>query len=173
MAKHTIIVGSVIGPAGPQGVQGIQGERGLQGEKGDKGDIGEPFAIAKIYESVDAMNKGYATDGIAIGKFVMINTGTPDDEDTGKLYVKSDTAYAFIADLSGTRGITGPKGDKGDQGIQGEQGIQGIQGIQGERGLQGEKGEKGDTGADGPARVTNSTVFELNGVSFTMSIVEE
>lgn len=143
MAKTKVIVGSVIGPQGPQGIQGIQGiqgETGPQGEKGEKGDIGEPFAIAKVYTSIDAMNKGYSTDGIAIGKFVMINTGSPDDEDTGKLYVKSDTAYVFIADLSGTQGIQGPKGDKGDTGAQGPQGEQGIQGEQGTQGIQGAQG---------------------------------
>ncbi len=51
----------------------------------------------------------------------MIDTGSVNDVDTGKLYCKSSSAYTYIVDLSGAQGIQGPKGDKGDQGIQGPQ----------------------------------------------------
>ena len=114
----TVDLGKVIGPQGPQGAQGPQGPQGKQGLKGDPG---EPFKIAKIYKSVSAMNAGYSTDGVSEGSFVMIDTGSVDDADTGKLYCKSSSAYTYIVDLSGARGIQGPKGDKGDQGIQGPQ----------------------------------------------------
>lgn len=60
---------------GPQGATGPQGPQGIQGVKGDKGDTGDPFAIAKIYSSISAMNNGYATDGVKIGGFVLIDTG--------------------------------------------------------------------------------------------------
>lgn len=139
--------GELTGPQGPQGPKGDQGERGPQGAQGPKGDSGEPFVIAKIYSSIEAMNAGYATDGIAIGKFVMIDTGSVEDEDTGKLFCKGETAYQFIVDLSGAAGIQGPQGPKGDQGIQGPQGERGPQGIQG---IQGPKGDTGDIGPQGP-----------------------
>lgn len=179
-------VAGPMGPMGPQGPQGIQGPQGLQGEKGEqgiqgergeqglqgeqgpigpagpkgeKGDNGSPFAIKKIYTSVEEMNKDFSNKDVLEGEFVIINTNDVTNEDNGKLYLKASDSFSFIVDLSGTQGIQGPKGDKGDQGIQGErgemgpqglQGEQGPQGLQGERGLQGEQGPKGDTGAQGP-----------------------
>lgn len=137
----TVDLGKVVGPQGPRGEQGPQGNPGV---KGDKGDPGEPFRIDKIYDSVDAMNAGYATDGVRIGGFVMIDTGSVDDPDTGKLYCKGESAYQYICDLSGATGIQGPKGDTGPQGPRGEQGLQGIQGDKGDTGPQGPKGDKGD-----------------------------
>ena len=120
-----------IGPKGDTGEQGIQGVQGEQGIQGQKGDDGAPFSIAKIYTSVLEMNEGYSTDGVPIGGFVLINTGSVEDEDNAKLYVKGETQYDYLTDMSGATGIQGPKGDTGDQGIQG------VQGIQGERGENG------------------------------------
>ena len=147
-----------------KGDKGDQGEQGVQGLQGVKGDKGDPFAVSKIYGSVDAMNAGYASDGVAIGSFVIVETGDVEDAENATLYVKGDTKYEFITDMSGSRGIQGPQGEQGPQGVQGPQGIQGPQGekgIQGEKGdaftyddfteeqlasLKGEKGEKGDAG---------------------------
>ena len=95
-------LGKVIGPQGPTGPQGPQG---VQGPKGEKGATGEPFQIKKIYKSVSAMNSGYATDGLSIGSFVMIDTGSVQAADTGKLYCKGEKAYTYIVDLSGAQGI--------------------------------------------------------------------
>ena len=142
MATTRIDLGNIKGPKGDKGDQGVQGIQGIQGPKGDQG---EPFKIAKIYASVSEMNSGYATDGVGIGKFVMINTGSVQDADTGKLYVKDAKAYSLVCDLSGAQGIQGPKGDAGPQGPQGLQGDQGIQGATGPQGPQGPQGEKGDT----------------------------
>lgn len=99
-----------------------------------KGAKGDPFAVAKTYASVAAMNAGYATDGVKQGQFVIVETGNVDDEENARLYVKGAKSYEFITDLSGAQGI---KGDKGEQGVKGDQGAKG------------DKGEKGDTGADG------------------------
>ena len=151
-------LGKVIGPQGPTGPQGPQG---VQGPKGEKGATGEPFQIKKIYKSVSAMNSGYATDGLSVGSFVMIDTGSVQDADTGKLYCKGEKAYTYIVDLSGTQGIQGPKGDTGPQGPTGPQGIQGIQGPKGDTGPtgpQGPKGEKGEQGVQGPAGSTQSYI---------------
>lgn len=84
-----------------------------------KGATGDGFSVAKIYSSVASMNSGYLTDGLAIGSFVMINTDNVADADNSKLYMKGNTAYTFLTDLSGSQGIkgdTGVQGNKGDKG---------------------------------------------------------
>ena len=110
------------GPAGPAGEKGDQGERGPQGIQGPKGDPGQPFAIAKTYASISAMNAGYATDGVAVGQFVAIDTGDVEDEDNAKLFLKGSAAYEYITDLSGATGMTGPQGPEGPQGPAGAKG---------------------------------------------------
>lgn len=123
--------------------------------KGPKGDIGEPFRINKAYSSISAMNSDI--DNIEDGSFVVISTDTNED-DNGKLYIKSTNSINYLLDLSGVQGIQGPKGDKGDKGEQGSQGVQGVigpQGIQGDigpvgpRGYKGDKGDNGDIGPQG------------------------
>ena len=96
-----------------KGEQGVQGVQGTQGPKGEKGDTGEAFRISKVYSSIDAMNAGYATDGVPIGGFVIIDTGNVDDADNSRLYVKGESSYTYLTDLSGAQG---PKGEKGDTG---------------------------------------------------------
>ena len=128
------------GETGPQGPQGIKGDKGAQGPQGEKG---EAFCIAKTYKSIEKMNEAYGTDSVRIGQFVMIDTGDVNDEDNAKLFVKGESSYTYITDLSGAKGMTGPQGP---QGIQGETGPQGPQGIKGDKGAQGPQGEKGDTG---------------------------
>lgn len=113
------------GETGPQGVQGVRGEtgeRGPQGIQGPQGAKGDPFTIAKTYQSVAAMNAGFATDAVKEGQFVMIDTGNVNDADNAKLYVKGKTAYSYITDLSGATGVRGPQGPQGQQGVQGERG---------------------------------------------------
>lgn len=127
---------------GPQGEQGEQGERGEKGSQGIQGPRGEAFSIAKTYSSIAAMNADYGNDDVSVGQFVLIDTGDVDDEDNAKLYVKSETQYTYITDLSGAAGMQGPQGI---QGIQGEKGDQGIQGVQGDPGPQGPAGADGKT----------------------------
>lgn len=124
-----------IGPIGPQGPVGPIGPQGDKGDKGDKGNTGatgpqgpqgeqgKPFAIAKIFTSVEEMNAGYVNDGVGIGEFVLIDTGNVEDEDNAKLFVKGLAGYMYIIDLSGASGIQGPQGPQGIQGIQGDNGI--------------------------------------------------
>lgn len=141
-----------------------------------KGEAGT-FKISKTYSSVAAMEAGYATDTLPIGALVIIETGDTNNTDNAKLYVKGDTQYNFLTDMSGTQGIQGPKGDQGIQGNTGETGatftpsvdangniswtndkglnnptsvnIKGPQGIQGEKGDKGDKGDKGEKGDKG------------------------
>lgn len=133
------------GDIGPQGEQGPQGIQGVQGAKGDKGD---PFSIKKIYASVAAMNADFSGTDTSTGDFVLINTGNVEDEDNAKLYVKGESAFTFVTDLSGAAGIQGP---------QGEQGPQGIQGVQGVKGDKGEKGDTGPAGSDATVTTENIT----------------
>ena len=135
------------GPAGPAGAAGAQGPQGLQGPQGP---AGEAFKIAKTFASVDAMNKGFATDGVKTGQFVMIDTGNVEDADNAKLYVKGASSYTYITDLSGATGMTGPQGPQGLQGAAGPAGPAGAKGEQGIQGPAGAKGEKGETGPQGP-----------------------
>ena len=164
-----------MGPQGPQGEQGPAGEQGPQGEmgpqgpKGEKGDQGAPFAIKKIYASIDAMIADFDNPDVALNDFVLINADNVDDEDNAKLFIKEEDKFTLITDLSGAQGIQGPqgiqgeagpageKGEKGDQGEvgpqgpAGEQGPQGIQGEQGPAGEQGPQGIPGEVGPQGPA----------------------
>lgn len=65
----------------------------------------EAFTIYKVYKSVSAMESDKAN--VPKGKFVIINTGSVEEEDTGKLYLRTSTGYDYIVDVSGMRGFTG------------------------------------------------------------------
>lgn len=145
-----------VGPQGPQGIAGLmgptgpQGPMGPEGPVGPKGEQGAPFRIAKIYNSVSAMQT--ESDSLNMGDIVLINTDNVEDEDNAKLYIKNESGYSLLTDLSGARGVQGPEGPqglKGEQGIPGERGPQGEVGPQGIQGPQGIKGDKGDPGISG------------------------
>lgn len=164
------------GATGPQGATGPKGATGAQGPTGPQGEKGDPFAIAKTYASITAMNAGYASDGVKQGQFVMIDTGNVNDADNAKLYVKGATTYTYITDLSGATGMTGPQGPKGATGATGATGPQGLKGDKGDTGAtgpQGPAGAKGATGATGPQGVKGdpgvSPTFEVrNGHLFAI-----
>lgn len=101
------------GEKGEKGEQGIQGIQGVQGDKGDKGDTGKGFEISKTYPSIDAMNAGFATDGVPENSFVIIDTGNVQDEDNAKLFIKTKSGYSYLTDMSGAQGIKGEKGADG------------------------------------------------------------
>lgn len=97
-----------------------------------KGDKGDRFSISKVYASIAAMNADYSNSALKEGDFVLINTGSVDDEDNAKLYVKGTQQFEFLVDLSGAKGATGPQGPQGDQGergLDGEQGEPGLPGV--------------------------------------------
>ena len=138
------------GVAGPMGPTGPQGPMGPEGPVGPKGEQGAPFRIAKIYNSVSAMQTD--SNSLNMGDIVLINTDNVEDEDNAKLYIKSESGYSLLTDLSGARGVQGPEGPqglKGEQGIPGERGPQGETGPQGLQGPQGLKGDKGEQGIPG------------------------
>ena len=149
----------------PKGDKGDKGDQGLQGPQGP---VGAPFQVKKIYDSVEAMNADYSGSDVAVGEFVLIDTGDVQDPDNSKLYVKGPTQYDFVTDLSGAQGIQGPQGTPGTPAgfgnitatVDSTTGTPQVS-VQSDgpntaknisfsfSGLKGEKGEKGDPGEDG------------------------
>ena len=134
--------------------------------------VGDAFTIVKTYSSVQAMEDDYNNPEVKTGQFVMIDTGNVENEEDSRLYLKGNTEWKFISDLSGAQGIQGLsayqvavqhgfegtedewlislKGEKGETGPQGLQGEKGEPGIQGPVGPKGEQGEQGIQGIQGP-----------------------
>ena len=84
----------------------------VKGDKGNTGDPGKDFHIAKTFASISAMNAYTGTD-IEAYDFAMIDTGSVQDEDTGKLYCyepDKTPKWQYIGDLSGAQGIKGETG---------------------------------------------------------------
>ena len=148
--------------------KGDKGDKGDQGIEGPQGPVGAPFQVKKIYDSVEAMNADYSGSDVAIGEFVLIDTGDVQDPDNSKLYVKGPAQYDFVTDLSGAQGIQGPQGNPGAAAgfgnitatVDSTTGTPQVS-VQADgpntaknisfsfTGLKGEKGEKGDPGQDG------------------------
>lgn len=141
----------LIAKKGDTGAQGIQG---VQGEQGERGETGKGFSIAKTYPSVAAMFADYNNPQIPVGSFVLINTSDVNNVENAMMYVKGETEYNYLTDLSGAQGIRGERGERG---------LQGIQGIQGERGITGEKGETG-LGFNWRGTYSNTISYSLNDV---------
>ena len=68
---------------------------------------GKSFKIMKVYTSVAEMLNDYTTTDVEVGEFVWINTGDVEDPDDSKLYLKTDTEWQLVGDLSGNQGIQG------------------------------------------------------------------
>lgn len=133
--------------------------------------VGDAFTIVKTYSSVQAMEDDYNNPEVKTGQFVMIDTGNVQNEEDSRLYLKGDTEWKFISDLSGAQGIQGLsayqvavqhgfegteaewlislKGEKGETGPKGDKGDTGEKGATGERGPQGLQGERGLQGVQG------------------------
>lgn len=133
--------------------------------------VGDAFTIVKTYPSIQAMQDDYNNPEVKTGQFVMIDTGDVENEEDSRLYLKGDTEWKFISDLSGAQGIQGLsayqvavqhgfegteaewlislKGEKGETGPKGDKGNTGEKGATGERGPQGLQGERGLQGVQG------------------------
>lgn len=77
-----------------------------------KGNKGKDFHIAKTFSSISAMESYTGTD-IEAYDFAMIDTGSVEDPDTGKLYCyepENTPKWRYIGDLSGAQGIKGEPG---------------------------------------------------------------
>lgn len=75
------------------------------------GAAGKDFRIAKTYTSVAAMKADFSGTSVKTYEFAMIDTGSVQDIDTGKLYCKGTTEWDYIGDLSGAQGIKGETGN--------------------------------------------------------------
>lgn len=75
------------------------------------GAAGKDFHIAKTYKSISAMKADFSGTDVETYEFAMIDTGSVEDADTGKLYCKGATEWAYIGDLSGAQGIKGETGN--------------------------------------------------------------
>ena len=106
--------------------QQLEALRGPQGLVGPEGPAGRPFQAARVYSSVVEMQNGFDTDGVAVGEYVIISTPDVNDPDNSKVYVKTETKYNFLTDMSGKEGIQGPQGPQGIQGIQGPAPVRGV-----------------------------------------------
>lgn len=91
-------------------------DKGGKGDTGQTGPAGKDFSIYKTYPSISAMQAD--VNNVPEGSFVMIASNV-EDEDNSKLYVKSETNFVYITDLSGATGIQGPQGEKGDKPVKG------------------------------------------------------
>lgn len=133
--------------------------------------VGDAFTIVKTYPSIQAMQDDYNNPEVKTGQFVMIDTGNVENEEDSRLYLKGNTEWKFISDLSGAQGIQGLsayqvavqhgfegtedewlislKGEKGETGPKGDKGDTGEKGATGERGPQGLQGERGLQGPKG------------------------
>ena len=133
--------------------------------------VGDAFTIVKTYPSIQAMQDDYNNPEVKTGQFVMIDTGDVENEEDSRLYLKGNTEWKFISDLSGAQGIQGLsayqvavqhgfegteaewlislKGEKGETGPKGDKGDTGEKGATGERGPQGLQGERGLQGVQG------------------------
>lgn len=146
----------------------------------DKTDIfvkGDAFSIKKVYPSISAMNADLDNPEIKEGDFVLINTNDVEDPDNAQLYIRTETGFRFLVDMSGAIGFTGKtpqfgigtvtKGDDpvaslSEDGTDADgnpkyklnlvlpKGDKGDKGDTGDIGPIGPKGEKGDTGPQGP-----------------------
>ena len=133
--------------------------------------VGDAFVIVKTYPSIQAMQDDYNNPEVKKGQFVMIDTGNVENEEDSRLYLKGNTEWKFISDLSDAQGIQGLsayqvavqhgfegtedewlislKGEKGETGPKGDKGDTGEKGATGERGPQGLQGERGLQGVQG------------------------
>ena len=75
------------------------------------GRAGKDFRIKKTYSSVAAMQADFSGTDVDTFEFAMIDTGSVEDADTGKLYCKNETEWSYIGDLSGAQGIKGDTGN--------------------------------------------------------------
>lgn len=161
----------------------------------DKTDIfvkGDAFSIKKVYPSISDMNADLDNPEIKEGDFVLINTNDVEDPDNAQLYIRTETGFRFLVDLSGAIGFTGKtpqfgigtvtKGDDpvaslSEDGTDADgnpkyklnlvlpKGDKGDKGDTGDIGPIGPKGEKGDIGPKGdPFVYSDFTAEQLAGL---------
>ena len=66
-----------------------------------------PMGITKSYRSEEEMYADFNNPDIQLSDIVIINTDDVEDPENARLYLKGDSTWIFITDLSGSQGIKG------------------------------------------------------------------
>ena len=99
-------------------LRGEMGATGPTGATGAQGPAGAPFTIFKTYETIALMEADF--NNVPDGSFVAIQS-TVEDPDNAKLYLRGNSEFTFITDMSGATGIRGETGATGATGKAGAQ----------------------------------------------------
>ena len=99
-------------------LRGEMGATGPQGATGDTGPAGAPFTIYRTYATIVLMEADFAN--VPDGSFVAIQSNV-EDPDNAKLYLRGNSEFTFITDMSGATGIHGDTGETGATGKAGAQ----------------------------------------------------
>ena len=99
-------------------LRGEMGATGPTGATGAQGPAGAPFTIFKTYETIALMEADF--NNVPDGSFVAIQS-TVEDPDNAKLYLRGNSEFTFITDMSGATGIRGETGATGATGKTGAQ----------------------------------------------------
>ena len=99
-------------------LRGEMGATGPQGATGDTGPAGAPFTIYRTYATIALMEADFAN--VPDGSFVAIQSNV-EDPDNAKLYLRGNSEFTFITDMSGATGIHGDTGETGPAGKAGAQ----------------------------------------------------
>lgn len=78
--------------------------------RGPQGEDGSSFEFKKTYVSIAAMNNDFSGSDTQTGDYVLIATASADNADNGKMYRKGNSAWIYVAKISGPTGATGPAG---------------------------------------------------------------
>ena len=99
-------------------LRGEMGATGPTGATGAQGPAGAPFTIFKTYETIALMEADF--NNVPDGSFVAIQSNV-EDPDNAKLYLRGNSEFTFITDMSGATGIRGETGATGATGKAGAQ----------------------------------------------------
>ena len=99
-------------------LRGEMGATGPQGATGETGPAGAPFTIYRTYATITLMEADFAN--VPDGSFVAIQSNV-EDPDNAKLYLRGNSEFTFITDMSGATGIHGDTGETGATGKAGAQ----------------------------------------------------
>ena len=78
--------------------------------RGPQGEDGSSFEFKKTYASVAAMNNDFSGSDTQTGDYVLISAASINDVDNGKMYRKGNSAWIYVAKITGPAGATGPAG---------------------------------------------------------------
>lgn len=78
--------------------------------RGPQGEDGSSFEFKKTYATIAAMNSDFSGTDTQTGDYVLISAASINDADNGKMYRKGNSAWIYVAKITGPAGATGPAG---------------------------------------------------------------